>query len=805
MIIYFLQNRNPPILPSLHQRPHNKLTHPDGSQSAFADDLDALVGFGEKNQDSLGALLFQFFRFYGYEHDYENAVISVREGRQVSKVDKGWHRSINNRLCVEEPFNTGRNLGNTADDNSFRGLHLELRRAFDLISQGKLAECCEKYVFPKVEERLFVRAPAKKSAVIMRSTSTSSNRGGGGSRSGSGSRGNRHNNHPSRNGNSNRRSSAGAFDQNYNPAYFPAMSPNLVSQDAWIQRQAQAQAQLHNDLYATYSVLQAQENNLRLQLYAQGLQNQAYAQSQAHGQGNGSANPPPATDRNRTSSFDQPPLTVPLRSEMYFYPMQYPPNQMYYQSPATNPPSPSLSAATPDLRRSMHRTTVTTGSGHGPSSSALRSQSQPATRSGPPPLAQPGGGLGPSGLGIYNSARPVNGSAIPSFIPDEASEPAMDPSYGPLPSPHDEGTPKEYVGYYFNDPTPYWRRQQTMSHPVPTFGDLDPARAGPRRLSTEQLPQSILDRMKRPSRSQSPLGHDRSFSTGGPLNPGHLPNGISNNNLKALHCQSPGVVNGSNPVPLSIPKWRASISDGFVPEERGGDHLAGSLDSLSQVSRTGSEASVEQYVSPRDTRQDGPAEPPLVVNGSVPSKKDAGVIPSTPSLSNGHVPQPIHVSNGFLPVDLSGNIRLSPNSRNRPSRHNGGISPLDIGLSHDFPRDDLVHLSPVYENRAPSPTTTRKVEPVEKRLTKTTPKGVDSHTKSSKTDSSTIASSGQVQHGLQPPPAALPKVNGHTRASKSEGAPGNWQKITKSKKKVATPEVKSIEKFPAHVNERKGG
>jgi hypothetical protein len=39
------------------------------------------------------------------------------------------------------------------------------------------------------------------------------------------------------------------------------------AQDIWLQHQAQAQ--LHNDLFQTYSVLQAQENNLRLQLYNQ--------------------------------------------------------------------------------------------------------------------------------------------------------------------------------------------------------------------------------------------------------------------------------------------------------------------------------------------------------------------------------------------------------------------------------------------------------------------------------------------------------------------------------------------------------
>lgn len=73
--------------------------------------------------------------------------MSVREGKVLPKSSKGWHLLQNNRICVEEPFNTSRNLGNTADDSSFRGLHLELRRAFNLLTTnggiGGLDRCCE--------------------------------------------------------------------------------------------------------------------------------------------------------------------------------------------------------------------------------------------------------------------------------------------------------------------------------------------------------------------------------------------------------------------------------------------------------------------------------------------------------------------------------------------------------------------------------------------------------------------------------------------------------------------------------------
>lgn len=128
-------------------------------QVSFDDDLDSLRDFGNNNKQTLGQLLFQFFRYYGHEVDYQKFVISVREGQLISKEGKGWHLLQNNRLCVEEPFNTTRNLGNTADDTSFRGLHIELRQAFKAISEAKLDKCCEQYVFPPEEERVWERPP----------------------------------------------------------------------------------------------------------------------------------------------------------------------------------------------------------------------------------------------------------------------------------------------------------------------------------------------------------------------------------------------------------------------------------------------------------------------------------------------------------------------------------------------------------------------------------------------------------------------------------------------------------------------
>ena len=80
LIINFLQTRQPPILPALHNLPCREIDSTTGqpSHSGFADDVNQLRGFGEANGETIGQLLFHFFRQYAYEVDYEKEVISVR-------------------------------------------------------------------------------------------------------------------------------------------------------------------------------------------------------------------------------------------------------------------------------------------------------------------------------------------------------------------------------------------------------------------------------------------------------------------------------------------------------------------------------------------------------------------------------------------------------------------------------------------------------------------------------------------------------------------------------------------------------
>ncbi|KAF9425175.1 hypothetical protein BGZ76_003388 [Entomortierella beljakovae] len=154
MVINFLQMRSPPILPSLHDMDHE--LSPDnqvinGNNTSFFSDLSSLEGYGHENKESLGGLLYAFFRRFAIEYDYEHHAISVRHGCYVTKESKGWHIPGKHYrlLCVEEPFDTTRNLGNSCDMASSKGLKQEFRRAMDILNHsGSLDYVCEQWTFP---------------------------------------------------------------------------------------------------------------------------------------------------------------------------------------------------------------------------------------------------------------------------------------------------------------------------------------------------------------------------------------------------------------------------------------------------------------------------------------------------------------------------------------------------------------------------------------------------------------------------------------------------------------------------------
>lgn len=415
----------------------------------------------------------------------------------------------NNRLCVEEPFNTDRNLGNTADDTSFRGIHLELRRAFDFVKEAKLADCLEQYEFPAAEEKVWEKPAPKPPPVLSRSRSQSqsaarANRGGYGGSRGGGRHGQHH-----RSGQGARRASSAAAMNKY------AASQNGLqgmrgrdysSQEHPLQAQYE-QLRLHDRLFNEFQFLQQQEHELRL-LQAQRELEAQVAQA-THTSRTGSSIPnqgvlpgqPPPIPANPHI-----PLTAPIRSGQYFYPFAYPqvhgtPQQYVH----TQPSSPSLKSVQPDLRRSVQRSSAAEGA----HAANHRSHSQPAR-----PL--------PMHLAIQSAPPlPLNSAAFLQYQQSRQQHfynqlehgryrHAEMPTYHdlrqlPVDQPLEEDVPKEYVGYWVNDSPP--PRPYRDDPRYPTYQDMYPRVRG--------LPQNF-SRLKDSSRSPSPSHalplRDRAYS-----------------------------------------------------------------------------------------------------------------------------------------------------------------------------------------------------------------------------------------------------------------------------------------------------
>lgn len=63
-----------------------------------------MSNFGEGNNETLAELVWKFFEFWAWAHDFNNSVVSVRTGKFLTKAQKEWTRRIGNErhlICIE--------------------------------------------------------------------------------------------------------------------------------------------------------------------------------------------------------------------------------------------------------------------------------------------------------------------------------------------------------------------------------------------------------------------------------------------------------------------------------------------------------------------------------------------------------------------------------------------------------------------------------------------------------------------------------------------------------------------------------
>ncbi|KAL9685718.1 hypothetical protein QQ045_023169 [Rhodiola kirilowii] len=136
MCIHFLQQRRPAILPCLQGMKTTYSVTIENVHCAFFDRVDQLQDFGRRNNESISQLVWSFFNYWAYGHDYANSVISVRTGTTLSKRGKDWTRRIGNDrhlICIEDPFETSHDLGRVVDKFSIKVLREEFERAAEVL------------------------------------------------------------------------------------------------------------------------------------------------------------------------------------------------------------------------------------------------------------------------------------------------------------------------------------------------------------------------------------------------------------------------------------------------------------------------------------------------------------------------------------------------------------------------------------------------------------------------------------------------------------------------------------------------
>ncbi|KAM4548007.1 terminal uridylyltransferase 4 isoform 2-T2 [Odontesthes bonariensis] len=114
MVLYFLQQRQPPVIPVLQEIFDGKTVPQrmvDGWNAFFFGDLEDLrrrLSDRQPNTESVGELWLGLLRFYTEEFDFKEHVISIRQRKRLTTFEKQWTSKC---IAIEDPFDLNHNLG----------------------------------------------------------------------------------------------------------------------------------------------------------------------------------------------------------------------------------------------------------------------------------------------------------------------------------------------------------------------------------------------------------------------------------------------------------------------------------------------------------------------------------------------------------------------------------------------------------------------------------------------------------------------------------------------------------------------
>ncbi|KAK9765952.1 hypothetical protein K7432_005303 [Basidiobolus ranarum] len=124
--------------------------------SWFFEDIHELKKVYQSDKDTIAELFLGFLRFYAFELNYIQQVVSVRVGALITREEKGWpvdlsctNTQLIKLLCVEDPFDLSRNVATSAKTWVVEGIRWEFERAVREFKTNGLAGLLEKYISPR--------------------------------------------------------------------------------------------------------------------------------------------------------------------------------------------------------------------------------------------------------------------------------------------------------------------------------------------------------------------------------------------------------------------------------------------------------------------------------------------------------------------------------------------------------------------------------------------------------------------------------------------------------------------------------
>ena len=147
-----LQTANPPVVPNIQQDGKRSMKIIEGTEYDLTMSEEPKKLIKESNSQSVGELLSNFFESFALSWPWDENVLSIRSGENISRSSKNWKqqkpsiieavidensvRLGKHSLPVEDPFDTMHDLSRVLRPEGAMDIREEFLRAFKILSEG---------------------------------------------------------------------------------------------------------------------------------------------------------------------------------------------------------------------------------------------------------------------------------------------------------------------------------------------------------------------------------------------------------------------------------------------------------------------------------------------------------------------------------------------------------------------------------------------------------------------------------------------------------------------------------------------